>query len=1673
MSYPSRPGTTILSLFSCVLVLVCLLSSPTRTWAKGCAEGSPAVPVPSSLWGELQPESILLDATQWTGSQLPNTRFPISTSVDIENGWIFHSFYGGFSIWDARTDPANPQRVSLMGGFEGAIPNWPKLTEFTQIAFYVDAPEGNDNIMALAAATPVGLSIWDTTNKTSPRFLYQDTGKFLYQVYAARINGRDYAFAGDFLGDPGLHVYDMTAAKTFSAGCYENRSLGENNCPGVYVGRIGAREGAKYVHGMAVGNRHFVVKGGGYQSGSGIQIWEVTNPQQPQLIVQDFRGGVIDVHGVALWAQNGHQYLAARHGGEGKIFDVTTCLASGCSSLPAPLWTKTLKPYPESLYWLSATFSRSGTTPFIYFGNHDTCRQGEPGLQTEYLYDVTNPANPRDITPQTQIQDQGETVDYWSWYYSDFTRGFSHFGPRVAKFNGPYLYRAGATIFDVHKWTGGVAAPPVANFTWSPDTVYMGDPVTFTSTSSGAPTSFSWTFQDGNPAAATVNPAQVTFATPGAKSVSLTATNGTGPSPVATKSLTVLNPAPAVAGVAASPGSALVCQPVTLTANGVTGKAPLAVNWTVSNGSGQVAAGATNPFTWDTTGRSAGSYTVNVTVSKAGYPNAVSGTTVTLNPLPALPADGSFAPTNDAFAAATVQFHVAATGATEWKWDFGDGTPQVWSSDPATGPNPLHSYTTTGNKTVKVWVKNCAQGGPNGIGSTTLPVNITVIAPLKIDLFQAQGCQVFCDFSPSQAITFDAVTEGGPTSYEYDWKGDGFGGPNGADDQTSTTPVTSHTYPALGLYTPALRLHRGAEVSEPWIHVAINIRTPTTPPPPPPPGNPSVSVSGPSSGQIGQPYSFSAAGSNCTPGGTWTWNAGSGGTVTGNGATVSITWSSAGSKTVQAGSGDCGTGSASINVTDPSTGGMTAAFTFSPASPQPNQAVSFDASSSTGSPLVVLWEFGDGATAFGTTATHAFGAGTYTVKLTISKDCVSGVCGSQASTTKTVVVATSGGGNPPPPPPDPGAKFAVSPPSPGAGEVATFDATTAASSIAAGAIVGWDFGDGSGPGFGAVVTHAFAKAGPYNVVLSIAPPGCASVDCLVLGVKSVTIGPPPPVSAEFSTDVTCENQLGLEQCHAETRKPVTLTAGAADATYAWSFGDNATGSGRQVSHNWAQPGSYIVTLTVTKGQASATKTRTFVVAGAPAPTTKAVLLPWVSQSRGPLVQSNDLYIYNPGSVPLAIILEFRKRGTVEDNPPRIPATIAPGETLYAPDVLRGVFNLENLAGFIKVEVGADSVEPVITSFDSRGEKAGRLFGQTIGGTSLSSTGSASSSGPSSTSQYLIGLNDNPQRQASFGVSNPTDEPATYRLKFFDKTGRFIVESADQAISRFGQRQFQVQEIRDLFGINNIEDYRVQVDTVAGQVFSFGSDVRLATGDPSFTEPGPFKTAKVYLLGVLNGPVQPKTAWQTDLLLSNVGDQAAQTSFKFTSLTAKNSPAKVGQITLQPGQTERLENVLFTTWGLRGGTGVLTLTSTSPNGVFPIALGESYDNTNPQKRFGQTIVALSDADAAEATKKEVLVGLRQNASNKTTFWVFNPSAAAGEYDIVYRGLNGAVLGTIRGVKVAAGQVREIAPSQHPFKKAGVPSGFTVEIVVKSGKALAAARVVTTATSDPAYIQGVAR
>jgi PKD repeat protein len=74
----------------------------------------------------------------------------------------------------------------------------------------------------------------------------------------------------------------------------------------------------------------------------------------------------------------------------------------------------------------------------------------------------------------------------------------------------------------------GTPQPPVADFTASATSIFAGQNVTFTDTSTNGPTSWSWTFEGGSPASSTSQNPVVTYNNVGAFDVSLTATNAEG-----------------------------------------------------------------------------------------------------------------------------------------------------------------------------------------------------------------------------------------------------------------------------------------------------------------------------------------------------------------------------------------------------------------------------------------------------------------------------------------------------------------------------------------------------------------------------------------------------------------------------------------------------------------------------------------------------------------------------------------------------------------------------------------------------------------------------------------------------------------------------------------------------------------------------------------------------------------------------------------------------------------------------------------------------------------------------------------------------------------------------------------------------------------------------------------
>ena len=248
------------------------------------------------------------------------------------------------------------------------------------------------------------------------------------------------------------------------------------------------------------------------------------------------------------------------------------------------------------------------------------------------------------------------------------------------------------------------------------------------------------------------------------------------------------------------------------------------------------------------------------------------------------------------------------------------------------------------------------------------------------------------------------------------------------------------------------------------------------------------------------------------------------------------------------------------------------AFTFTPSSPNDNQTVLFDASTSQGAIVDYRWNFGDGGTASGRTATHAYNRpGTFAVTLTITDG-----FGRAASTVQSVTVGAGA---------NPTAAFTVSPASPLIAQQVFFNAAQSRPSPG-NTITGytWDFGDGSSSS-GQQTSHTYAAAGTYNVVLVVTD----SAGRTATATSAVNVGSGAP-TADFTFSPASPAVGAVVNFNGSAS---TAAAGRTITTYFWSFGDgsNATGpSATTAKPGYAAAGTYTVTLTVTDNTGASSST---------------------------------------------------------------------------------------------------------------------------------------------------------------------------------------------------------------------------------------------------------------------------------------------------------------------------------------------------------------------------------------------------------------------------------------------------------------------------------------------------
>ncbi len=237
------------------------------------------------------------------------------------------------------------------------------------------------------------------------------------------------------------------------------------------------------------------------------------------------------------------------------------------------------------------------------------------------------------------------------------------------------------------------------------------------------------------------------------------------------------------------------------------------------------------------------------------------------------------------------------------------------------------------------------------------------------------------------------------------------------------------------------------------------------------------------------------------------------------------------------------------------------------------QVIEFNASNSydlDGIIVSYLWDFGDGTTASGVNATHAYSEiGIYTVTLTVTDN-----NGATNSVTAMKIVNNR----------PPVAVFTESATIAYVNDTITFNA--AGSYDSDGTIVdySWNFGDGT-KAKGVTVSHAYADDGSYAVTLIVTDDKGATNSTHA----TKTIFNRKPVASFTETAETVQTGETISFDASESHDPDGFII-----SHLWDFGDGNTAVGVEVDHAYEDDGIYTVTLTVIDNDGasgSATSTR--------------------------------------------------------------------------------------------------------------------------------------------------------------------------------------------------------------------------------------------------------------------------------------------------------------------------------------------------------------------------------------------------------------------------------------------------------------------------------------------------
>lgn len=277
-----------------------------------------------------------------------------------------------------------------------------------------------------------------------------------------------------------------------------------------------------------------------------------------------------------------------------------------------------------------------------------------------------------------------------------------------------------------------VPSPPTASFTSTPTgSACTGQTIQYTSTSTGSPSSYSWTFTGGNPATSTSQNPTVTYTTPGTYTAALTATNAMGSNTSTQTNYIIINETPSITST--TPGSRCGVGTVSLSAVSATGT----ISW-FSTATGGTALGTGASFT---TPSISANTTYYVEVASNGCTSSRTAVLATINTNPTVTNPGT--QTVCIGSSSNAINFTGNSGNTTYNWTNSNTSIGLGAS----GTGNIATFTPANSGTASVTVT------PSLASCTGTPVTFTInVNPIPVVSFDLSNVTTPCVYDPSFAL---------------------------------------------------------------------------------------------------------------------------------------------------------------------------------------------------------------------------------------------------------------------------------------------------------------------------------------------------------------------------------------------------------------------------------------------------------------------------------------------------------------------------------------------------------------------------------------------------------------------------------------------------------------------------------------------------------------------------------------------------------------------------------------------------------------------------------------------------------------------------------------------------------------------------------------------------------